>query len=86
MMYVVQWYVLFVSCVFTQFNVFDLITKSMICKHIHYVALKTCQQSTNSEDITILSAADTENTNFDAPSNKGNEIQVHIKTLENKKQ
>jgi hypothetical protein len=39
----------------------------------------------NSEDITILSAANTENTNFNAPSNKDNEIQVHIKTLENKK-
>jgi hypothetical protein len=39
----------------------------------------------NSEDITILSAAVTENINFNAPSKKDNEIQVHIKTLKIKK-
>jgi len=39
----------------------------------------------NSEDITILSVADTEDTNFYVTANKDNEIQVNIKTLENKK-
>ncbi|KAL5236474.1 hypothetical protein ACI65C_003884 [Semiaphis heraclei] len=59
--------------------------KSMICKHIHFVALKTTSTD-NSEDITTLSAVDIENTNFDATvNNHNNEIQVHIKTLENKK-
>jgi len=40
----------------------------------------------NSEDITTLSAVDIQNTNFDATGNNhnDNEIQVHIKTLENK--
>ncbi|KAF0707929.1 Transporter [Aphis craccivora] len=62
----------------------DYQIKSMICKHIHYVALKT-MSTENSVDNTILSTADIENINFDATSNKDNEIQVHIKTLENKK-
>ncbi|XP_060845994.1 uncharacterized protein LOC132925633 [Rhopalosiphum padi] len=53
----------------------DYQIKSMICKHIHYVALKT-MSTENSEDIAILSAADTENINFDATSNKDDEIQL----------
>jgi len=53
---------------------------------IHFVALKTISTE-NSEDITILSAVDTENTNFDATVNnhKYDEIKVYIKTWKIKK-